>query len=76
MSHFDLRSLALLLVFLCASGWLLAQEQSGAVQSTWKFAVSGDSRNCGDIVVPAIAQGVLSDGAAFYWDLGDYRAIY
>ncbi len=76
MSHFDLRSLALLLVFLCASGWLLAQEQSGAVQSTWKFAVSGDSRNCGDIVVPAIAQGVLNDGAAFYWDLGDYRAIY
>ena len=21
---------------------------------TWKFAVSGDSRNCGDIVMPAI----------------------
>src|ERR1039458_1214661 len=42
----------------------------------WKFAVSGDSRNCGDIVMPAIAQGVLHDGAAFYWHLGDYRAIY
>jgi Calcineurin-like phosphoesterase len=37
--------------------------------------VSGDSRNCGDIVMPAIAQGVRHDGAAFYWHLGDYRAI-
>ena len=38
--------------------------------------MSGDSRNCGDIVMPAIAQGVHHDGAAFYWHLGDYRAIY
>jgi hypothetical protein len=43
---------------------------------TWKFAVSGDSRNCGDIVMPAIAAGVLQDNAEFYWHLGDYRAIY
>jgi hypothetical protein len=42
----------------------------------WKFAVSGDSRNCGDIVMPAIAQGVKSSGAEFYWHLGDFRAIY
>ena len=27
---------------------------------SWKFAVSGDSRNCGDIVMPAIASGVLA----------------
>ena len=73
MSHFNLpsRSLYVLLAFVCASmPFALAQD------TTWKFAVSGDSRNCGDIVVPAIAQGVLNDGAAFYWDLGDYRAIY
>ncbi len=38
--------------------------------------MSGDSRNCGDIVMPAIAQGVRRDGASFYWHLGDYRAIY
>jgi hypothetical protein len=44
--------------------------------ATWKFAVSGDSRNCGDIVMPAIAAGVLHDGANFYWHLGDFRAIY
>jgi hypothetical protein len=42
----------------------------------WKFAVSGDSRNCGDIVMPAIAQGVRQSGAQFYWHLGDFRAIY
>ena len=42
----------------------------------WKFAVSGDSRNCGDIVMPAIADGVRKSGAAFYWHLGDFRAIY
>ena len=35
---------------------LAAQPPGG---STWKFAVSGDSRNCGDIVMPAIASGVL-----------------
>jgi hypothetical protein len=43
---------------------------------TWKFAVSGDSRNCGDVVMPAIAQSVIQNGASFYWHLGDYRAIY
>lgn len=43
---------------------------------TWTFAVSGDSRNCGDVVMPAIAKGVLDNHAAFYWHLGDFRAIY
>jgi hypothetical protein len=43
---------------------------------TWKFAVSGDSRNCGDVVMPEIAAGVTHDGAQFYWHLGDFRAIY
>src|ERR1700723_1013390 len=42
----------------------------------WYFAVSGDSRNCGDVVMPAIAAGVIQSGASFYWHLGDYRAIY
>ncbi len=49
--------------------------QNPAVRS-WKFAVSGDSRNCGDIVMPAIAAGVRKSGAVFYWHLGDFRAIY
>src|SRR5580658_5948006 len=51
----------------------LAQTPATAV---WKFAVSGDSRNCGDVVMPAIASGVVKSGASFYWHLGDFRAIY
>jgi len=42
----------------------------------WRFAVSGDSRNCGDIVMPAIAAAVSRTDAKFYWHLGDFRAIY
>jgi hypothetical protein len=45
-------------------------------QQPWAFVVSGDSRNCGDVVMPAIAAGVHHDQAAFYWHLGDFRAIY
>jgi hypothetical protein len=47
--------------------------QSG---SSWHFAVSGDSRNCGDVAMPAIAAGAKADGATFFWHLGDDRAIY
>jgi 3',5'-cyclic AMP phosphodiesterase CpdA len=52
-----------------------AQAQTPAA-STWKFAVSGDSRNCGDIVMPAIASGVQQNSVDFYWHLGDFRALY
>src|SRR5579863_6872980 len=55
---------------------LLFTTPLAAQTGTWKFAVSGDSRNCGDIVMPAIADGVLHSGANFYWHLGDFRAIY
>jgi hypothetical protein len=44
--------------------------------SDWTFAVSGDSRNCGDVVVPSIAASAAKNNAAFYWHLGDLRAIY
>jgi hypothetical protein len=59
----------LIVAFFCLAGLTRAQ-------STWTFAVSGDSRNCGDVVMPAIAKGVLADKSAFYWHLGDFRAIY
>ncbi len=50
---------------------------SGEAQETgWRFAVSGDSRNCGDVVMPAIAKGAIANKAEFYWHLGDFRAIY
>jgi hypothetical protein len=56
---------------------LLATAASAAsAEGTLRFAVSGDSRNCGDVVVPAIARGALKDGASFYWHLGDLRATY
>ncbi|HEX3154641.1 MAG TPA: hypothetical protein VHV32_08455 [Candidatus Angelobacter sp.] len=42
----------------------------------WTFAVSGDSRNCGDVVMPSIAAGATKNKAEFYWHLGDLRAIY
>lgn len=47
-----------------------------AADGSWTFAVSGDSRNCGNVVMPAIAAGAKADGASFYWHLGDLRAIY
>src|SRR5690242_15320449 len=53
-----------------------ANADKGAPSSAWRFAVSGDSRNCGDVVMPAIASKVRQDAASFYWHLGDFRAIY
>jgi len=57
---------------------LAAASAGSAAQTggpTWTFAVSGDSRNCGDFVVPAIAAKVKAEKDAFYWHLGDFRAI-
>ncbi len=65
-----LRLVPLSLVLCLAAG---AQAPPAPV---WKFAVSGDSRNCGDVVMPAVAASVLKSGASFYWHLGDFRAIY
>src|SRR3989442_885760 len=45
----------------------------------WYFAVSGDSRDCGDIIMPKIARTIAdrhNTPAQFYWHLGDFRAIY
>jgi hypothetical protein len=38
--------------------------------------VSGDSRNCGDVVMPMIAHDAAQHSPAFYWHLGDFRALY
>ena len=69
--------LALVFAFLSLSLWAQnkpAQEKTAPEQS-WNFAVSGDSRNCGNVVMPAIAAGAIKGQAAFYWHLGDLRAI-
>ena len=54
-----------------------AQASAGKRQAgPWKFAVSGDSRNCGDVVMPAIAASAKQSGASFFWHLGDFRNMY
>jgi hypothetical protein len=55
------------------SHFVYAEDQ--AIKS-WHFAVSGDSRNCGDVIMPAIAASVAQNDAEFYWHLGDFRAFY
>src|ERR1700720_3901197 len=55
---------------------LLALRPANAQQpgtGTWRFVASGDSRNCGDIVMPGIAETARKNHAAFYWHLGDLR---
>ena len=42
---------------------------------SWQFVFSGDSRNCGDVVMPTIAQDMTKTKAEFYWHLGDLRAV-
>jgi len=55
-----------------------ARSQSTSVapaqaRAPWVFAVSGDSRNCGDLVMPAIAKQAKQRNPLFYWHLGDFR---
>lgn len=58
---------------------LLANVALGA-KGSWYFAVSGDSRDCGDLIMPKIAADVAARRATtpaeFYWHLGDLRAMY
>jgi hypothetical protein len=69
-------------LFIIAAGaalWALGprplpgQQANGA---EWRFLVAGDSRNCGDVVMPAIAETARKNQVAFYWHLGDLRALY
>ena len=53
-----------------------AQKEPPLAEGSWRFVVSGDSRNCGDIVMPTIAENSAQFSPKFYWHLGDLRAIY
>jgi Calcineurin-like phosphoesterase len=64
---------SLILIGLC---FLLQSSLSAQSGEPWHFAVAGDSRNCGDIVMPGIAASVKENQASFYWHLGDMRWIY
>jgi Calcineurin-like phosphoesterase len=71
------RFLASVILLALSSAFIFGQTASPATSSgPWTFAVSGDSRNCGDIVMPMIAQSALQHSPRFYWHLGDLRAIY
>jgi hypothetical protein len=66
----------ILFLFLYAMLPLLAMKPAAAQRSaggTWRFVASGDSRNCGDVVMPGIAETAKKNQAAFYWHLGDLR---
>jgi hypothetical protein len=67
--------------------WLYGSQSppttDGAIKSenvSWYFAVSGDSRDCGDLIMPKIAQTIAhnkqNEPVDFYWHLGDLRALY
>lgn len=73
-----LQVVALPAVLICAPAFAQSSEEHGTAlpESSWRFIVSGDSRNCGDIVMPAIAAHSAQFAPAFYWHLGDLRAIY
>jgi hypothetical protein len=63
-------------VIMVTLGLLLPARIASAQQpanETWRFLVSGDSRNCGDVVMPGIAETARKNQAAFYWHLGDLR---
>ena len=71
-----MKTLRFLTIAAIAVGSLLAATPSKAQQTsagTWRFLASGDSRNCGDVVMPGIAGLARKDQVAFYWHLGDLR---
>lgn len=57
----------------CAAALLVPGALPAQLATEWTFAASGDSRNCGDFVMPAIAAQVRAEHDAFYWHLGDFR---
>ena len=61
---------------ICASQTAPGKDAAALPATSWRFIVSGDSRNCGDIVMPAIAAYSARFAPSFYWHLGDLRAIY
>ena len=74
--HPKRRFVTLALTLMIPVSLAAAQTVQTAPDGSWKFIVSGDSRNCGDIVMPAIAAHGAQFVPTFYWHLGDLRAIY
>jgi hypothetical protein len=57
-----------------------ARASRAVAGKSWFFAVSGDSRDCGDLIMPKIAWSIEHNReptpAQFYWHLGDLRGMY
>ncbi|WP_449425510.1 hypothetical protein [Rhodanobacter lindaniclasticus] len=56
-----IQTLSVLMLALFAVTSHAASPQKAGTDGSWTFAVSGDSRNCGNIVMPAIAAGARHD---------------
>ena len=67
-------------VLLAFVGSRLPAQSAGEPTGSWFFALSGDSRDCGDVIMPRIAAAIAARRAkapvAFYWHLGDFRRVY
>src|SRR5713226_9696900 len=63
LGGFMIRGTRFVRVALClVAGAIACCAEKAAAQTgdgSWKFAVSGDSRNCGDVVMPGIAASAL-----------------
>jgi hypothetical protein len=70
-----IRRLLVLVPLVLLPRWLAAAGPS-TDSAVWHFVVAGDSRNMGDVIMPAIAAGAAANHARFYWHLGDLRAGY
>ena len=64
---------ALLLCSGCVYRQPAPDARAAAHEPVWRFAVAGDSRNCGDVVMPIIAERARQQRVEFYWHLGDFR---
>jgi hypothetical protein len=71
-----MKKLALAVAVCMSAGALWIVAQPAKKPASWMFILSGDSRNCGDIIMPVIAQRAKLAGARFYWHLGDLRALF
>jgi hypothetical protein len=80
MTNLSVRRVSLLLFTasaICLFAWLLAPRANARqAAQNWTFVVSGDARNCGDLIAPAIAETARKVNAAFYLHLGDLRSTF
>lgn len=69
-------ALSILLLFFLAHNDRATVHADPLAATKWRFVVSGDSRNCGDVIMPTIAAQSAAYAPEFYWHLGDLRAIF